>query len=160
MITVEKGHFQSHGPFHESLFRTYLHFAVLSGISIIGNDNGDASSTSSSESGYHEKQFHQIVIDGRTRWLNDIDIFSSNIFFNHHIDFPIGKSSHRRLPQGNSQMTSHFQGQRHVSIARENFYPTTVSFGLLSRFFQTSFRFRHFHGKLERSHKIGTIIVR
>mmetsp|Transcript_15890 Transcript_15890/g.36514 ORF Transcript_15890/g.36514 Transcript_15890/m.36514 type:complete len:289 (-) Transcript_15890:571-1437(-) len=78
---------------------TRLHLAILSCISIVGNDDSHILGTRSVESRDKEQEFHEVVIDGWAGWLHDIAILPAYILVNHDIDFPVGKSSHRGLSE-------------------------------------------------------------
>mmetsp|Transcript_21939 Transcript_21939/g.36280 ORF Transcript_21939/g.36280 Transcript_21939/m.36280 type:complete len:204 (+) Transcript_21939:739-1350(+) len=138
----------THG-FHEASdvssrnWDTSLHFTILSGITIVWNNNRNSSGTGSVQRRDEKEQLHNVVIDWRARWLNDIAILSTNILVNHDIRFTIRKTTNRGLAQIDSQITTNLECQRHVAVARENLEAPGMFLGLASCLFNGLFCFRH-----------------
>ena len=76
-----------------------LDFLVLPRIAVIGQHDRDTQSGSAAERIYHNQQFHQIVVNGRTGRLHDEYVLSSHTFFDFDADFAVGKMFHHDLAQ-------------------------------------------------------------
>src|SRR6266508_714967 len=40
---------------------------------------------------HHDQQLHQMLVSGRTGWLNDENVVSSNVFLNFYVRLAVGK---------------------------------------------------------------------
>ena len=117
---------------------TGLHLAVLSGVAVVGDDDGDATGTGTVEGGDHEKELHEVVVDGRAGGLDDVDILASDVLVDHNVDLAIGESADSGLAQVDAQDLGNLEGKAHVAISTEELEPSGMSLGLGGGSLQTS----------------------
>lgn len=143
---------------------TGLHLAVLSGVAVVGDDDGDATGTGTVEGGDHEKELHEVVVDGRAGGLDNVDVLATNVLVDHNVDLAIGESPDGCLAQVDAQDLGHLEGEAHVAIATEELEAGGMSLGLGGGSLQTSLLDGHVSGNrvlhLGRSGgNIGVVVV-
>ena len=76
-----------------------VEFAVLSRVAVVRNDGSDLASGGPAEGGDHEEELHEVIVDGRTGGLDDVDILSTDVFVHSDLAFSVDKFAHLRRPQ-------------------------------------------------------------
>jgi len=66
-------------------------FAVLTGISKIGDDGRNSFRARSLAGVNDRQQLHQIIVHGRSGWLDQEDITTPNVMVQPNADFPVRK---------------------------------------------------------------------
>ena len=74
-------------------------FAVLAGISEVGNHRGDPLGRGTAQRIDADQQFHQVVVRGIARRLDDEDIFAANVLVDLHENLFVGKTAHTGVGQ-------------------------------------------------------------
>ena len=77
---------------------------ILPGVAKVGYYRRDLPGRGTAQGIEHNQQFHQGIIDRLASRLNDIDVGSSNAFFNLDMKLGIGKSLHFNFSQINVQV--------------------------------------------------------
>mmetsp|Transcript_649 Transcript_649/g.1352 ORF Transcript_649/g.1352 Transcript_649/m.1352 type:complete len:327 (+) Transcript_649:701-1681(+) len=139
---------------------TSLHLSVLSCISIVRNDNGDSSGTGSSQCRNHEQQLHDVVVDGRAGWLDDVAVLSSNILVNNHVGLAISETTDCCLSEVDVEVTANFQRERQVSVSRKEFDSTRVLLCLFRRLFDFPFLCGHIGDRFGNGSNNGGLLFR
>ena len=125
---------------------TGLHLAVLSGVAVVGDDDGDAAGTGTVQGGDHEEELHEVVVDGRAGGLDDVDVLASDVLVDHDVDLTIGESADSGLAQVDAQDLGHLEGKAHVAIATEELEAGGMSLGLGGGSLETSLLDGHVSG--------------
>ena len=89
--------------------RTVL--AVLTGVSVIGENGGDACGAGASGGIHHDHELHEIFIDGSACGLDDEDIGPADVFLKLDADFAIGEVHDVDLPQTQAEVIGDGPGQ-------------------------------------------------
>ena len=143
---------------------TGLHLAVLSGVAVVGDDDGDATGTGTVEGGDHEKELHEVVVHGRAGGLDDVDVLATDVLVDHDVDLTIGESADCGLAQVDAQDLGNLEGKANVAIATEELESGGMSLGLGGGSLQTSLLDGHVSGSraldLGRSSgNVGIVVV-
>ncbi len=96
-------------------------FAILPGVTVVGQNGRDPGSAGSSATVDHDQQFHQVLVDRRTRRLDQVDIPSADIFFDLALNFAIREIGQRNATQGQVEEFADLPGQRDVGSTAEYF---------------------------------------
>src|SRR5690606_16266756 len=67
---------------------------ILARVPEIGNRGGDATSRSTAQSIHHDHDFHEIVIGGCARWLENENILASDVLVDFHHDLAVRETSY------------------------------------------------------------------
>ena len=102
-------------------------FSVLSGITIIRDNNIDFFGRSSSHSRNHKKEFHKILINWGTGGLNNIYIFGSDIIDNFDADFAIIEAADLNFAQIDFKDFSNLFSKCFIGVAGKNQHIFSIS---------------------------------
>mmetsp|Transcript_10223 Transcript_10223/g.18366 ORF Transcript_10223/g.18366 Transcript_10223/m.18366 type:complete len:233 (+) Transcript_10223:249-947(+) len=108
------------------------HFSILSRVPVIRDDNRDTSRRRSVETRHHEKKLHKIVVDGRTRGLDDVHILPPDVLVDHNVDLPVSEAADSGPAEVDAQELGDFEGEAHVAVAAEELESSAVLLGLES----------------------------
>ena len=125
---------------------TGLHLAVLPGVAVVGDDDGDAAGTGTVQGGDHEEELHEVVVDGRAGGLDDVNVLTTNVLVDHDVDLTIGESADGGLAEVDAQDLGNLEGEAHVAIAAEELEAGGMSLGLGGGSLQTSLLDGHVGG--------------
>mmetsp|Transcript_20391 Transcript_20391/g.33065 ORF Transcript_20391/g.33065 Transcript_20391/m.33065 type:complete len:231 (-) Transcript_20391:9-701(-) len=106
------------------------HLSILSRVSVVRDDNRDTSRRRSVETRHHEKKLHKIVVDGRTRGLDDVNILSPDVLVDHNVDLPVSEAADSGPAEVDAQELCDFEGEAHVAVAAEELESAAVLLGL------------------------------
>src|SRR5579862_452108 len=93
--------------------------AVLAGVSIIGNDDGDPRSRCAFERIDHDEQLHEVLIDGIAGGLHDEDVDAAHILEQLEVDFAVRKSLELGLADFDADVVGNLLGKPPVGGAAE-----------------------------------------
>lgn len=99
---------------------TRLCFSILTGIAIVGNHGGNASGRCPLESVDHNKQLHQVIIDGTAGGLDNEYIGAADGFFDGNGDLAIGKRTDGAASQRQAHSGGDVLRQLFIGIAGED----------------------------------------
>ena len=100
--------------------RAAIGFAVLAGITEIGDDSGDPAGGGATQGVGHDQQLHDVVVGGVAGGLHDKDVFAAHVFLDFHGHFTITESAHIGIANGQVQVFDHGLGQFGISVTGEN----------------------------------------
>ena len=123
----------------ENTPENHLHLTILTGVSIVRNDDCNSPGTGARQCADQQQQLHHVIIYWRARRLDDVAVLAANIFMNLNVNFTVGKFSNRGLTQVDSQIAANFQGKGHVSIPAENLETTGMLPRLAGSLFDSDF---------------------
>ena len=103
-------------------------FSVLTRISEIRDDGGDTPRACPSRRVDHDQKFHQVIVDGSGRGLDDEQIPSAHRFVDVHADFAVAELAYVDAAQFRVQLFGDRLRQRAVGIAGEKFDLVAVSY--------------------------------
>ena len=107
-----------------------LHLAVLPGVAVVGDDDGDATGAGAVEGGDHEEELHDVVVDGGAGGLDDVHVLSSDVLVDHDVDLPVGEAADGGLAEVDAQDLGDLEGEAHVAVAAEELEAGGMSLGL------------------------------
>ncbi len=94
-------------------------FAVLAGVTEIGDHRRDAAGRGTAQRIDHDQQFHQIVVGGKTGRLDDEHVLPAHIFLHLDEHFHVGEAAHLGFDEGQLEVLADGVGQGGVGIARD-----------------------------------------
>ncbi len=94
-------------------------FAVLAGVAKIRDDGRDTFGTGAFATVDHHQQLHQVVVDRRARWLDEVDIAATDILFDLARDFGIRKGVERDIAERYAKILSNALAEFGVGVAAE-----------------------------------------
>mmetsp|Transcript_12252 Transcript_12252/g.20330 ORF Transcript_12252/g.20330 Transcript_12252/m.20330 type:complete len:261 (-) Transcript_12252:319-1101(-) len=96
-----------------------LHFAVLSGVSIVRDHGGDFAGGSATSCADHQQQLHETFVHWWLCRLHQVHILTTNVLVHLYINFSISKAANFDFSQWNVEMLYNFHGQFWVCCATE-----------------------------------------
>ena len=93
--------------------------AILSRVSVIGNDGGDAGGGGALECVDHDKKLHQVLVDGIAGGLDDEDVDAADVLEQLEVDFAIGEALQLDLTDRNADVAADLFGQGPIGRAAE-----------------------------------------
>ncbi len=92
---------------------------VLAGIAEIGEHRGDAPGRCAPQRIDHDQQFHQMIVGGIARRLDDEHVLPADVFLDLDEHFHVGEAAHHGLGQRKLEILGDGLGQRAVGVARQ-----------------------------------------
>ena len=99
-----------------------LVLAVLPGVTVKGQNGGDARGAGAAHRVHHDEQLHQVMVGGRAGGLDDEDILAADIFLDFDEGFAIGKGADGAFAQLHADGGGDALGQRDIGRAAKNFH--------------------------------------
>lgn len=96
-------------------------FTVLPRVSEVGNDRGDSRGAGASQTVDDDEQFHEHVVHGAAGRLDDVNVFSSDVFFDATERLPVGELLNPHLTGRDVQVIANFLKEIAVGGTGENF---------------------------------------
>src|SRR6185369_7824056 len=73
--------------------------AILAGVTVVRNDGGDRSRRRAAQGVAHDEQLHQVVVHGRRRGLDDVDVQAAHVLADLHERLRVTEARYARLTQ-------------------------------------------------------------
>ncbi len=102
--------------------RTGRGFTILPGVAEIGDHRGFAPRRTAPQRVQHDQQFHQVVVGGEARALDDEHILATDIFLDFDEHLHVGEAADRGAGQWQLQASGDGFGQRPVAVAGDNLH--------------------------------------
>jgi len=134
---------------------TGLHLTVLSGIAVVGNDDGNATGTGTVQSGDHEEKLHEVVVDRRAGGLDDVNILSTDILVDHNIDLSVGEAADGGLAEVDAKDLRDLEGEAHVAVTTEELEASGMPLGLGGGSLEASLLDGHVGGRMRNLRRGG-----
>ena len=91
-------------------------FAILSCVSVVGDDDVDFFGAGSAHGGDHEEQLHEVLVDGGGGGLDNEDVFGTNVFVHLDAHLSVVESAHLDAPELYFEDLGYFLGQGFVRV--------------------------------------------
>lgn len=106
-------------------------FSVLPRIAEVGNDRRDPARRRAARGVDHDQKFHQVVVDGRARGLDEEHVLSPDRFAKVHGDLSVAERADFDTAQNGFQFFRDGFRQRLVGVARKQLDFVTVCYHFL-----------------------------
>ena len=102
---------------------------VLTGVSKIGDDGGDAGGAGTAEGVDPDEQLHEVGVDGMTGGLDDVTVAAADVFLDADDEFAIGEPLGTAAAEGQLEVVADSLGEEGIGPAGEYFERFCVHLG-------------------------------
>src|SRR5262249_57917004 len=88
-----------------------LIFGILPGVSEEWNHRRDSVSAGTPCRVHHDQQLHQVLVSGRTGWLNDENVVAPNVFLDFYVRLAVWERAYCRPTQWHTNVFANAFGQ-------------------------------------------------
>ena len=101
---------------------TRLVLSVLTGVAKEWHDCRDPLGTGAPGCIDEDEQLHDVVVRGRTGWLNDENILTADVLIDFDGCFPVGKGIHLNVCERLAELIGYFLGECAVGCSTDDFH--------------------------------------
>mmetsp|Transcript_57162 Transcript_57162/g.121363 ORF Transcript_57162/g.121363 Transcript_57162/m.121363 type:complete len:460 (+) Transcript_57162:591-1970(+) len=103
-----------------------LHLPVLPSVAVVGDDDRDATGRRAVEAGDHEQELHDVVVNGRTRGLDDVHVLPPDVLVDHDVYLAVSEAGDGGAAEIDAEELGDLEGESHVAVAAEQLEASAV----------------------------------
>lgn len=98
---------------------TWLGLTVLTGITVVGHDGGDALGRGETQCVDEEEELHEVLVDVGGGGLDHVDVGSTDVVVDVQVDFAISKLVERQVLEADVEELGDIAGQLLVGLSAD-----------------------------------------